>query len=105
MPATNTVTERTVSTMRSVKTYLRTNTSKQLLKNLMLLQVHKLGTDSMDHIALATAFAASRHRRDVFEYFSQTDLVRSTNKKQKLTDRPLSQRRRELQACKHHLCM
>ena len=65
MPATNATSERSFSTLRRVKTYLRNTMSQQRMNNLMLLHVHKDIVDS-----LANDFVAdSEHRLKIFGKF------------------------------------
>ena len=47
MPATNAVSERLLSVMRCLYTYLRTNMSQNRLNNLMVLHVHKEKIDAL----------------------------------------------------------
>ena len=56
MPATNATSERSFSTLRRVKTYLRNTMSQQRLNNLMLLHVHRDLTDTLDLSAVANDF-------------------------------------------------
>ena len=48
MPATNAVSERSASSLRRIKTYLRSTMSQQRLNSLMILHTHKQRTDTLD---------------------------------------------------------
>ena len=48
MPATNAVSERSLSAIRVIKNYLRTNSSQDRLNHTMLLYDHKDLTDKLD---------------------------------------------------------
>lgn len=85
MPATNAVSERSFSAMRRLKSYLRTNMTKERLNNLMVLHVHKPRTDSLDMIEVANSFADTEHRQSIFGKFSQRDIIKPAEKKTKGT--------------------
>ena len=70
MPATNATSERSFSTLRRVKTYLRNTMSQQRMNNLMLLHVHKDIVDSLELECVANDFVAdSEHRLKIFGRF------------------------------------
>ncbi len=70
MPATNAVSERSISALRRVKSYLRTTVSQSRLNHLMLLHVHKHLTDGLDLKKVANEFVAgSEHRLTLFGKF------------------------------------
>ena len=74
MPATNAVSERSFSTLRRIKTYLRSTMSQQRLNNLMLLAVHQSLTDKLDLIQVANEFVEqSEHRLAIFGKFQKSD--------------------------------
>ena len=80
MPATNATSERMLSALRRVKTYLRTTMSQNRLNHLMLLHVHKEMTDSLKDpskmIEMATMFVdGSEHRKSIFGVFTTQDLA------------------------------
>ena len=63
MPATNAVSERSYSTLRRVKTYLRSTMSQVQLNSIMTLHIHKELTDKLDLLEISNEFmAASNHR-------------------------------------------
>ena len=70
IPATNAVSERSASTLRRVKTYLRSTMSQLRLNNLLLLHTHKQRTDALDILSCLNAFVhGSDHRQHVFGKF------------------------------------
>ena len=60
MPATNASSERSVSTLRRIKMYLRTTMTQQCLNHLMLLHVNKEKTDALDLLQVGRDFVAGR---------------------------------------------
>ena len=71
IPATNAVSERTFSTLRRVKSYLRSTMSQSRLNHLILLKVHSQLTDQLDLIDVANSFVAgSEHRLSLFGKFN-----------------------------------
>lgn len=75
MPATNTVSERTFSALRRVKTYLRSTMSQARINHLMLLYVHCEMTDSLDLIQVTNDFVSgAEHRHNIFGTFKQSDM-------------------------------
>ena len=67
MPATNATSERSFSTLRRLKSYLRTTMTQERLNYLMLLHVHKDGTDALDLMAILNDFVGeSEHRSNIF---------------------------------------
>jgi hypothetical protein len=75
MPATNATSERSFSSLRRIKTYLRSTMTQQRLNHLMLLHVHKEKTDSLQLVDVANTFVAeSEHRLRVFGRFTDKDL-------------------------------
>ena len=66
MPATNASSERSFSTLRRVKTYLRATMKQDRLNYLMLLHVHKDKTDELDLKLLVNEFINSDHRSNIF---------------------------------------
>ena len=75
MPATNAVSKRFFSTLRRVKSYLRSTMSQARLNHAMLLHIHKNHTDHLDLIDISSEFVKeSPHRQSVFGIFLQTDL-------------------------------
>ncbi len=60
MPATNAGSERSLSALRRIKTYLRSTMSQQRMNRLMLLHIHKSHTDCLNLVEVAND--SSRHR-------------------------------------------
>ena len=58
LPATNATSERSFSTLRRVKTYLRSTTSQLRLNNLMVLHTHKEEADTLDLDAVINEFVS-----------------------------------------------
>ena len=71
MPATNAVSERSFSSLRSVKTYLRSTMTQERLNNCMILTVHKEETDQLELLDIAKDFAFSDHRKYIFGSFDK----------------------------------
>lgn len=70
MPATNAVSERSASSLRRIKTYLRSTMCQQRLNNLMILHTHKERTDTLDLTQCLKDFTlSSDHRTDLFGRF------------------------------------
>ena len=70
MPATNATSERSFSALKRVKTYLRSSMTQSRLNHLMILQVHKEMTDSLNLVDCANDFVgSSEHRLSVFGKF------------------------------------
>ena len=75
MPATNAQSERSFSTVRRLKTCLRSSMTQQRLNHLMLLHIHKYHTNNLDLIDVAHDFIdGNEHRKNFFGLeFKQTD--------------------------------
>ena len=70
MPATNPASERSFSTMRRIKSYLRSTTGQVRLNNLMILNIYKEQLDNLDLRVVANDFVAgNEHRLSVFGTF------------------------------------
>ena len=63
IPAANVTSERTLSALRRVKTYLRSTMTQTRKNNLITLHVHKERTDALDLNAIANEFTARNERR------------------------------------------
>ena len=63
IPATNATSERTISALRRVKTYLRNTMTQTRMNSLLSLHVHKERTDALDLKAIANEFTARNERR------------------------------------------
>ena len=62
-PATNTVSERSFSALRRVKTYRRSTMLQTRLNHLLLLHVHKERTDSLDLATVCKEFVSMSERK------------------------------------------
>ena len=70
MPATNASSERTFSTMRRIKSYLRSSMGQARLNHLMVLSIYKEMLDRIDLRTTANNFVqGSEHRLSVFGNF------------------------------------
>ena len=75
MPATNAVSERSFSTLRRIKTYLRSTMSQSKLNHLMILNIHQELTDGLNLIEVANDFVFEHeHRKQIFGTFKESDL-------------------------------
>ena len=63
MPATNAVSERSFSSLKRVRTYLRSTMGEGRLNHLMLLHVHKELADGIDMVEVANLFVGDNQRR------------------------------------------
>lgn len=68
-PITSATAERAFSSLRRVKTFLRSSMTSQRLNNLFLLYVHKQYTDNLDLTLVAKEFASANTRRQ--NYFGK----------------------------------
>ena len=72
MPATNATSERSFSTLRRVKSYLRTTMTQLRLNNLMILNVHREALDAMDLEEIGNEFISIKDsRKQIFAQFSK----------------------------------
>jgi len=72
MPATNAVSERSFSTMRRIKSYLRSTMRQDRLNHLMTLHIYQDKLDSLDLVSVANDFVSlNEHRRTFFGTFAQ----------------------------------
>ena len=69
-PVTTSTAERSFSSLRRIKTYLRNTMSAWKLNNLLLMHVHQHRTDTLDLVELAKEFIAVNQRR--MNYFGKT---------------------------------
>ena len=73
-PATNAVSERSCSTLRRIKTYLRTTMTQNRMNNTIILNTHKEELDKLDMIQVANEFCREcDERKNVFGKFSKKD--------------------------------
>ena len=71
MPATNATCEQSFSTLRRIKSYLRTTMTQLRLNNLMILNVHKEALDGMNLEEVGDEFIShSEHRCRIFGSFA-----------------------------------
>ena len=68
-PVTSATAERSFSSLRRIKTYLRSSMTAQRLNNLFILYVHKALTDSLDLESVAKEFVSANTRR--MNYFGK----------------------------------
>ena len=74
-PATSATGERSFSTARRIKTWLRTKMSQKRLTHLAILNTHKRRTDNVRIVDLANDFASRNdNRKRKFETFTEQDL-------------------------------
>ena len=74
VPATNAISECSFSSLRRVKTYLRSTMNQDRLNHLMILNVHKTLTDKLNLIDVANQFVEdSEHRLALFGKFKLND--------------------------------
>ena len=67
--------ERSFSSLRRVKNYLRSTMTENRLNSVMLLHIHKERTDSLSLIDVANDFIqGSDHRHTVFGTFTDSDV-------------------------------
>ena len=66
IPVTSAIAERTFSSMRRLKNYLRSSMTQKLVNNLMLLHVHKDKTDEIDLHIIAEQFVDVNERKRNF---------------------------------------
>ncbi len=70
LPATNAASERSFSTMKRIKTYLRSTIKQDRLNHLMILNIYKELTKKLDLVKVANEFiSGSEHRKKIFESF------------------------------------
>ena len=75
MPTTNAVSERSFSTLRRIKTYLRSTMSQSRLNHLMILNIHQELTDGLNLIEVANDFVFEHeHRKQLFGKLKESDL-------------------------------
>ena len=71
LPSTNTVSEKSFSALKRLKTYLRSTMKQDRFNHLLLLHVHRDRTDSLSLTHVAEQFvSSSEHRLSVFGRFS-----------------------------------
>jgi len=69
-PATNSISERSFSAMRQVKTYLWSTMKQERLNAVMMMNVHHDLTDTLDLQSIANDFCSkSEHRKNKFPKF------------------------------------
>ena len=66
IPVTTATAERSFSSLRRIKTYLRSTMTEQRLNNILLLHTHKEMTDALDLTEIARSFVSSNERRTEF---------------------------------------
>ena len=68
-PVTTSTAERSFSSLRRLKSYLRNTMNASQLNNLFLLHVHKSRTDALDLVTIAKKFVAANSRQE--NYFGK----------------------------------
>lgn len=63
LPVTSATAERSFSTLRRLKTYLRTTMQQERLNNIAILHVHKRETERIDMKTVTDEFACRNDRR------------------------------------------
>ena len=66
IPVTSSTAERTFSSMRRLKNYLRSSMTQKLFNNMMILHIHKDKTDELDLNVIAEQFINVNERRRNF---------------------------------------
>ena len=66
VPVTTATAERTFSTLRRLKTFLRSSMTQPRLNHIMLLHIYKERTDKLNLLNIATKFVAVNDRRKLF---------------------------------------
>ena len=75
MPASNAVGESSFSALRRRKTYLNSTTGESRLNHLMMLHVHKDGTDAPTLVDVANDFVGEKeNRKQLLGKFSANDI-------------------------------
>ena len=75
MPATNATSERSLSALRRIITYLRLTMTQPRLNHIMIMNIHKHLTDELDIVHMANLFIAEHPRRqEIFGSFKPTDM-------------------------------
>ncbi len=70
VPATNSISERSFSAMRRIKTYLRSTMLQERLNSVMVMHVHQNFTDNLNLNFIANEFCSkSDYRKDKFPKF------------------------------------
>ena len=74
MPATNTVSERSVFNLRRIKDWLCTSMTQKRLNHCMILSVHKERTDNLDLVVVVNDFCSGKEELwNTFGNFQQKD--------------------------------
>ena len=77
-PATNAVSERSFSSLRRLKTYLRSTMGGTRLQGLMVLHIHKELTDSINLVDVANKFVGKcEKRKKIFGTFTDRDIQKA----------------------------
>ena len=66
-PVTSATAERSISSLRKVKTFLRSTMTPCRLNNLLMMYIHPSKTDNLDLVTIARNFVSANSRR--FNYF------------------------------------
>ena len=75
IPATNAVSERSLSALKRIKTHLRATSANKRIYHLLLLYIHKDRLDSFDMVTVANEFVARfSSTRQNFGTFNEADV-------------------------------
>ena len=75
MPATNAISERSFSSLKRVKTYLRATMKENRLNHLMTLHVHKFRNDELNLTSIGNIFTNQHDdRKNIFGEFKEKDI-------------------------------
>ena len=76
MPASNAVSERSFSSLRRLKSYLRSTMTQERLNSILMLHVHNDLTDNLNLTEIGNEFVTgSEHRLTLFGKFLERDLI------------------------------
>ena len=74
-PATNAVSERSFSSLKRLKTYMRSTMGDDRLEHLMVLHIHRDLTDKLNLVEIANEFVGkNERRRQIFGTFTANDI-------------------------------
>lgn len=77
MPATNATSERSFSTLRRIKSFLRSTMTQQRMNHHYHLVLHRELRNKLDLVNTANAFASGNdHRHQIFDVFKSSDISR-----------------------------
>ena len=71
MPATNAVSERSFSSMRRLKSYLRSTMNQSRINHVMILYLNKEKVDNLDLDIIGNEFVEGNEHRHIIKYFGK----------------------------------